>query len=171
MFRKSWIQSSCQNVRRWWANVLQYWLYRMHRADNDAQHEVRLENVRQFVYLELPLLLGIPNFSVVEGGRYNYFTLPSGDWPHYDFVVPQLSLYVCVPGVQSGDWPEARARGVSRSWWEASQLDLQALQELTSTVEYGGDVQTIPRLLILPWNVPINKLFLAQAFKMVMGVK
>jgi len=166
MFKDYWIQSVLEKGRRWLIVTLQHLVYCLMRRDNDREHALRLAAIRQFIYYELPLFINQEVTSVIEGGKYNYFTLPSGDLPRYDFVLPQLGLYVYVPNVTSADWEEARQRGISRDLWEYAQQDIDMMRESMDKIEFQGEYPLPPRLVIIPWTMPVNKLALVQQFKL-----
>lgn len=165
MFKSSWIHSVFDRTRKWLIVKLQVLTYLLMRPDNDREHALRLGEVRKFIYNDLPQILGYSDLAVIEGGKFNYFRLPSGDLPRYDFVCPQLALYVYVPNVTSAVWAEARLRGVTRDLWEYAQQDIAAMTEEMKNIEFQGEFPIPPKLVMIPWNESINKLSLAQHFR------
>ena len=149
-------------LKRKLAEFLRKWLYRLMKSVNNEEHEDRLSIVRAFFHETLPSLdEKFEGKAIIEGGRYNYFELPSGDLPYYDFVLPELPLYVCVPGVVSASWEEARERGIPREMWETAQLDLAAIESGTINLATLG-LAAEPRFFLIRWGDPINHLVLAE---------
>ncbi len=143
-------------------------LSRLCKEYNVAEHQDRLASVRAFFHTTLPAIQEKETgWSIIEDGKFNYFELPSGDLPHYDFVLPEIPLYVVVPGIVSASWSEARERGITRDQWEAAQADLAALQHLTPTLATIG-LAAEPRLLLIKWDDPVNHLVLADRLQELM---
>lgn len=134
------------------AELLQRALGRILGTYNATEHENRLELVGRFVYEFLPALEErFAGKLVVEGGRFNYFELPSGDLPRFDFVIPQEHLYVVVGDIRSASWDEARLRGISRPDWEAYQADFSEIVVQTPKLPALPNTPR-PRLLFIGWN-------------------
>lgn len=137
-------------------------LSKLYREFNEAEHQDRLATVRSFFHQTLPTFdEKWEGKAIIEDGRFNYFELPSGDLPKYDFVLPEIPLYVVVPGLVSASWPEARDRGIPREKWEAAQLDMVALIKGTAELATIGSAAA-PKLLIIKWDDPINHFVLAE---------
>lgn len=166
MFNKYWILLKISNGRRWLADTLQWLSSGLRRADNDLEHQKRIAQVREFLNYDLPILLEIPEpLSIIEGGRFNYFQLPSGQLPRFDFVIPQLALYLYVPNVAASEWSEARDRGVPRECWEDMQLNLDFMEESMQRLEFQGEVQMPVRYVCIQWDQPVNKLALTKIMR------
>ena len=136
--------------------LLQKWLGKLLSEYNDLEQSNRLESVRSFLHETLPAIN--PEFStktIIEGGKYNYFELPSGDIPTFDFVLPEVPLYICVLNITSASWEEARNRGVSRGKWELAQADLAVLKKKTEELATRGSA-IAPKILILSWGDSVN---------------
>jgi hypothetical protein len=135
----------------------------------------RQTRVQDFVFKVIPSILhpGIPEpepLPVIMGGKYNLFELPSGEMPKFDFVLPSYALYLCVLGIESASWPEARLYGVSRERWEAAQLELDYLQQaMAKEVFNDGEDALQPRLLILRWEDTLNFVKLTQRTREILG--
>jgi hypothetical protein len=141
---------------------LERWLYRLHRATNEIEYQQRLEQVRFFLHQIMPSINDKwGGMAIIEGGKFNYFQLPSGELPKYDFALPEIPLYVVVGNILSADWEQARQRGITRENWENYQLDLSAIEETTPTLSTIGKAAA-PKIIVLRWNDPINHLTLAE---------
>ncbi len=144
------------------AEFLRKWLFSLMKEFNDQEHLERLAAVRSFFHETLPALdEKFEGKAIIEGGNYNYFELPSGKLPHYDFVLPEMPLYVCVPGIISANWEEARERGITRGIWEEAQLDLLAMEKATRSLT-TLNMAIEPQFLIIKWDDPVNHLILAE---------
>lgn len=123
---------------------------------NDREQGNRLASVRSFFHESLPALdQRFVGKTIIEGGIYNYFELPGGDLPKFDFVLPEIPLYVYVGGVESASWEEARTRGVKRLDWDRAQADLDALQTYMQRMATIGQAVP-PKILILRWGDSVN---------------
>lgn len=158
-------------LRAWFLAFVQYWVVfmtaRFLEPKPDQLQADRLAAVQTFVLGALPkLIVGSDVALPTQLGRVecNYFELPSGEFPAFDFVLPTLGLYICVPGIVSAPWQEARLWGVKRLEWEAAQSNLQSLQQMMSEVYTEGDAPR-PRLLIIDWETPTNYVKLATAVR------
>ncbi len=97
---------------------------------NTQQQNQRMDCVRDFLHHTLPVIESkYAEAAIIEHGKYNYYVLPSGGLPLFDFVLPEHLLYVVVGDLRSAVWEEARVRGVSRADWEAYQGDLAYTEE------------------------------------------
>lgn len=151
-----------KKFKLWLMNVLRKWLYKLASTQNNEEHQARLASVRDFFHATLPTLdEKWEGKAIIEGGSFNYFELPSGNLPKYDFVLPELPLYVCVLGVVSANWQEARERGIPRDLWEAAQLDIGYIQQGTRDLATLG-LAAEPRLLVIRWDDSVNHLMLAE---------
>lgn len=143
-------------------NFLRVLLEKLNRADNTSEYNQRLDIVRSFFHETLPHLdekwMGK---AIIEGGKFNYFQLPNGELPKYDFAMPEIPLYVVVSDISSADWSQARERGITRDAWEQSQENLTYLEQLTPSLATIG-MAAQPRILIIRWNDPINNFKLAE---------
>lgn len=142
------------------------WLYfilgKLQEKDNQKEYLERIEKVKITLHEFLP---EIDDFwrskAIIENGIYNFFYLPSGEFPRYHFVIPEIPLYIVVSGLESADWSQARSRGITREKWETSVLDLEFLDQKTNSL---ATIETArkPKILIIRWNDPISHLSLAD---------
>lgn len=143
-------------------NLLQNWLEKLNSSFNEKEYQERLAMVKMFFHEIMPSIdEKWSGKAIIEGGKFNYFQLPSGSLPKYDFVVPEIPLYVVVANISSSDWEQARQRGISRDIWEKEQLDLSFIQKTTSELATIG-LAAAPKIIVIKWNDPINYLTLAE---------
>lgn len=137
-------------------NFLNILLAFLHKPNNDLEKKARLESVLDFFDETLPSIN--PEFrekAICEGGKWNYFRLLDGSFPKYDLTIPEIPLYVCVPGIESASWEEARLRGITRLEWETAQHNLDTIEEETAKLATIG-VSTPPKILIIRWGETVN---------------
>lgn len=83
----------------------------------------------------------------------NYFPVPSGGLPRFDFIVPEVPLYVVVGGPCTASYEDASACGFDRAGWEAERADLDVVETLVPRLTQPGHAAQ-PRLLVLRWDEP-----------------
>lgn len=145
---------------------ISWWLIdlgsRVLRPLNDDQLKEKRESVGKFIYEYMPLIdKRYEGQVIVENARINYFSLPSGELPAFDYYLPSLRVYIVVGGVESSPWPEARLRGVSREKWEVVQIDLSALEERLPRLPVLADTQP-PVLLLVRWCETVSNVALSD---------
>lgn len=141
----------------WLAQRLQALLAKVLRPYNAIELQNRTEAVGKFVYETLPSVdEDYGEKVVIEGGTYNYFQLPSGAYSRFDFVLPELHIYIVVAGLGSASWEEARSRGVSRSEWEAAQGDLNAYETEMDLLPVAPGTKR-PALLLVKWGDSVSQ--------------
>lgn len=151
-------------LRKFLIRVLIKWLGKLQEPDNQKEYEERLEQLRTLFHQTLPTLdEKWQGKAIIEGGTFNYFVLPSGSLPKYDFSLPEIPLYVIVGDIRSANWDFANRRGISREEWEAYHADLDFLERSTLDLATIGKT-TSPRIVIIKWDEPINHLRLSQKF-------
>jgi hypothetical protein len=151
-----------KKVRKWLISFLETWLFKLYRPLNVTEHETRLQQVRLFFHEILPSIdEKWSGKAIIEGGKFNYFQLPSGELPKYDFALPEIPLYVIVADIVSSDWDQARQRGIKRETWEQYQYDLEFIEKATPQLATIG-MAAVPKVIIIRWNDPINHYSLAE---------
>lgn len=146
----------------WLTNSLKRMLSKLYRKQREEEHQKRLTMVREFLHETFPLLNEqFANTSIIEGGLYNYFILPSQNLPKYDFVLPEIPLFIVIPGPESASWLEAKEWGIPKEVWDSTQLDLGCI-ELNTPALATISKASMPKLLIIRWQESINHLTLAQ---------
>lgn len=149
-------------LRKKLVSFLEKWLFNLYKYSNQEEHDLRLQQVRLFFHEILPTIdEKWAGKAIIEGGKFNYFQLPSGNLPKYDFALPEIPLYVIVAGVISSDWEQARQRGILREAWEQYQYDLTFIEQATPQLATIG-MAAVPRIIIIKWNDPINHYSLAE---------
>jgi hypothetical protein len=129
---------------------------------NAEEHEKRLSQLRILFHEILPKIdEKWEGKAIIEGGRFNYFTLPSGQLPKYDFALPEIPLYVIVANIASADWEQAKLRGVGREQWEQYNYELSFVEEATPKLATIG-LAAVPRIIVIRWNDPINHFSIAE---------
>lgn len=143
----------------WWAS----------KDEIYAIQKARTDFVREFLFEILPTIdASWEGKAIIEGGTYNYFELPSGKLPYYDFVIPEVPLYVVVPGIISADWPQAQNFGISRGDWEEAQRDLDCIRSETPNLA-TINMAAKPCILVFEWNQPMNYLQLVERIQEVLN--
>lgn len=166
-------------IKEWW-KTLSSWAgrslieygARLLRGDRKALEIKRVQAVSKFIYRHLPTLLLVNGeaqvLEVMESARCNYFTLPSGEIPYFDFILPRYALYICVLDTKYAPWAEARLWGVSRNEWEKAQEDVGFIRESMPDLATSG-VQVQPRVLIVEWTDPVGPSSLTRRVQNLFG--
>ena len=124
-----------RKIRNKLLKLLQLWVERLNSKENEREYQERLLAVKFFFHETLPSMdEKWAGKAIIEDGRFNYFVLPDGSLPKYDFAMPEIPLYVVVPDVSSADWEQARQRGIRRDSWEKSQQNLVSIEKITPTL-------------------------------------
>lgn len=158
-------------LRRKLSKWLLTWSYKLKSKDAQAEYNERLAKVHQFVYTYLPAMFVTEDGSAletIEGARYNYFTLPSGEIPQFQFVLPRFALYICVLDYKGANWEEARTYGVSREAWEAVQEDVKCIEENIPLLGTAG-LPMRPKILVLRWEDPLGPTSLTRRVRELFG--
>lgn len=135
---------------------------RLSYRDTAKEYQDRYDAVKLFIHEYLPFINEEwQGKAIIEGGIYNYFELPDGSLPKYDFVLPEIPLYVVVSNIMSAQWLEAKSRGIKRADWEAYQRNLTAIEAQTPNLSTLNQAIR-PIVLIIRWEEPVNSLHLAQ---------
>lgn len=158
-------------LRRKLSDWLLAWSYRLKKQDTGALYAERLAKTRQFVYQYLPTLFvreesGV--LEVIEDAKYNYFFLPSGEIPRFQFVLPRYALYICVLDHTGANWEEARAYGVPREQWEVVQEDVKFIEENVPLLGTAG-IPILPKVLVLRWEDPLGPSSLTRRVRELFG--
>lgn len=154
-----------KKLRNLLIKFLENLLAKLHQALNISEHEIRLHQVRIFFHEIMPTLdEKWEGRAIIEGGKFNYFQLPSGNLPKYDFALPEIPLYVIVADIASSDWEQARQRGIRREAWEQYQYDLTFIEQATLQLATIG-MAAVPKIIVIKWNDPINHYSLAEKLK------
>ncbi len=142
--------------------MLQKWLLKLQAPLNDLEYRSRQEYIRLFFHEILPNIdEKWADKAIIESGKFNYFTLPSGELPKFEFALPEIPLYVVIGDIRSANWEQASARGVSREQWESYQHDLSYIEAVTPTLATIG-LAASPKLLLIRWNDAINHFTIAE---------
>lgn len=125
--------------------------------------EARKENVSLFLHETLPALnTSFAELTIMEGDlKINYGEI-MGKLPEYDFVMPEVPLYLCVRGPASASWEVAQTYGITRSEWEDEQGYLDGMVTLNQRVR---DDKRKAHLVIFRWEDPVNHLSLLKIFE------
>jgi len=134
-------------------------------SHNQEELDARIQCVRDFVNETLPIMYPqYDNMAICEDGSWNYFPLTNSKLVHFNFILTQIPLFICIPGVASASWEEARLRGITRLEWETTHQDLKIIEsKLPDMPTIGNSIQ--PRLIILRWTDPVNHMELLDRFK------
>ena len=126
------------------------------------EYENRLNHLRVFFHEVIPSIdEKWAGKAIIEGGKFNYFTLPNGELPKYDFALPEVPLYVIVANIASADWEQARLRGIKREDWEQYNYNLSAIEDTTPKLATIG-LAAVPKIIIIRWNDPLNHFSLME---------
>lgn len=137
------------SLRKWLICLLHKIEGKLLKIYNKEEYINRLDIVKSFLETDIRF----SGKAIIEGGRFNYFELPDGGNPKFDFAIPEMMLFIIVGDVRSADWSEARERGVSRVEWEAYQ------ELLAYNIEKMKELE-VPILIILNWKEPCSFLHL-----------
>jgi hypothetical protein len=150
------------------AKLLHKLVERIYSEFTEEEFLQRIGAIRKFFHEVLPTIdekwVGK---AVIEGGYFNYYRLPSGNLPKYDFVYPEIPLYVIVSGINSASWEQVCLRGITREKWEEYNCDLAFIEQATSLLSTIG-MAAAPRLLIIKWNDPIDNFSLVERLQEVL---
>ena len=131
----------------------------------EEELKARKESVSNFLHESLPVLNeNYENLVVLEGAKgvkANY-GLIMGRKPEYDFIMPEIPLYLCVRGPASADWSTAQTFGITRDEWEQEQAYIDGL---ISFSEILRDEKRRARLIVFRWGDPVNHLSLLKIFE------
>lgn len=154
-----------EKFKIWLIYTLQNFLYSLLASYNTKEESNREEIFRNFFHEVFPTeILPNSNIVIIEKGKFSYFVLPSGDLPQYDFVIPNIPLYVCTPGLVSASWKIAQSRGITRDQWEIAQADLVTIENNTRALN-ALNPKVKPILVVIRWEDPISKEALTKRFK------
>ena len=127
-------------IQKTLSTLVQRWLGRLLRPYNAIEYANRLEALGQFLHVtmrELDSEHFHEHLVILEGEvGINYFNLPSGDIPRFNYVIFEQHLYFHVADIRGAPWEEARARGVSRPDWELYQEDLASIEKEVPELPY-----------------------------------
>lgn len=141
---------------------LKRWLDKLNLPSLVQEHETRKSLVRTFFHETLPTLdEQWAGKAIIEGASFNYFLLPNNTLPSYDFVLPEIPLYVLVPGICSASWEFAQRMGITRSQWEEEQYHLAFIEASTHQLATIGKAAA-PKIIIIKWEEPINNISLIE---------
>lgn len=152
-----------KNLRTKFISLIRKYLFFCHRNQLRKEYLERANTVRAFFHEFMPY--SDPNWgenkTIIENGIYNYFILPSGNLPKFDFVFPEIPLYIVLGDISSASWPLAHSLGISRDVWEATQEDLKYIETtLPSLASYAAITKI--HYLIIRWEEPITPLVLTE---------
>lgn len=156
-------------VRKWFISILQKILNRLQIKLNKEEQLSRKARFGQFLH-ETEILeadsfkLVLKEKVIIEDGKFNFFLLPNGELPVFDFAIPEILLYILIPGIESAEWSIASTRGISRSDWEAAQSTLSYIEDSLERM-VSDEVKRVPRVLILRWHEPINYFYLRDRIR------
>jgi hypothetical protein len=137
-----------------------------------TEKQRRIDVVGDCIYNDLPLLVlntkqnkvavfnqienTVENLNVIEGGKFNYFEISNNNIPKFDFVCPEIPLYVVVGGPETASKQTALNLGISNEHWERASLDIETIKKCLPLCGTLG-IATKPKLVIFNWDDPVNK--------------
>lgn len=141
---------------------LMVWLTSKQRAETE---EARKEAVAQFVHETLPSRdEAFVDRLIVENGTFNYFVLPSGKLPTFNYVMPELPLFIIILTPENSEWEVAEQYGVTKEVWEKAVAEKAALKQ--GVMDMPMSERPIPPLFWeLAWNVPTDQNSLLEDFR------
>lgn len=96
---------------------------------------------------------GLDGLLVIEGGRFNYFPLSDGKGPRFDFVLPQIALFVFICGPEhTPKWEDAKEYGLKYEDWLRARQDLDILKTNFPRLTVEGPPSRRARLWIIEWD-------------------
>lgn len=152
-------------IKTFFKGLLYSLLSAINRTDIEKEHQERISSVRAYFHEVLPVINSeMAGKVIIENGTFNYFELPDGKLPTYDFVLPELPLYVIVPGILSSDWEQAHKFGVPRNSWEEFQETIAYIEASTKALPTIGN-NLYPKVLVIRWNETTNHFAITQRLK------
>lgn len=144
-------------LKRWVA-----WLTCKQRTVIEAERKAA---VAQFVHETLPSRdEGFVDRLIVENGTFNYFVLPSGELPTFNYVMPELPLFIVLLTPENSEWEIAEQYGVTKERWEECRAEKAALKQ--GVMDMPMAERPIPPLFWeLAWNVPTDQNSLLEDFR------
>jgi hypothetical protein len=149
-------------------NLLIALLYKLEQKSIQEEMDRRISTVGGVIYTYLPTLLQqrkpinpyepeieeeLDEITVIEGGSFNYYNLPSGTIPKFHFVCPSVPLYVFIGGPESASLSEAKALGISSEAWHSAAGDLTIIEQVVPSLAQKGEVVR-PLFIAIRWDEP-----------------
>lgn len=120
----------------------------------------RFELIDTFVREIIPDALELDSPTVLHSKdkiSANYFLI--GDkYPEYDYIIPEVPLYIVIGGISSATWEQAQLY-ISREEWDNSNEYLDQLDIQTKLLATNGLTKK-PLIMIIKWDEPITNLYL-----------
>ena len=165
--------------KHWLINFLLNIVYKLEKGDLATQFKERHDLIGNTIYRHLPALFSvlidrrnqmyeqeeepiIPDLNIIEDGSFNYFELPSKKLPKFDFVCPQIPLYVYIGGPETASFDVARKYGYTKSQWDSAQADLEAMKIGIPNLANEGKA-IAPKLVIFTWEDTCSDIAIIRA--------
>jgi len=116
------------------------------QAVGSALYEI-LDGLRANMNEEQRAVLGNP--LVIEGGRFNYMQVKDG-LPRFDYVVPDLLLYIIIGDPRTGTRDDAILHGFTEKEWEDAYSDMAVINVMIPKLARAG-APGAPKCLIFKW--------------------
>lgn len=155
------IKDYLNKLKKTMASLLSFTSSRLLRHEMGEEYKRRVETVGSFIYEEMPSISEhYANMQVIEGGKVNIFEV-EGELPQFSFILPKLSLYIYVGGIESSSWEEANLYGVTRENWNKEQDKLSVLE---SIARGSSGFFPDPIIWIIKWKDTLNFITLNRRF-------
>ena len=151
-------------LRTKWVAYLLKIVQTKNRAEYARILQLRSAKLTEFFEELLPTLdKRFEQTMMIRDGRWNYLVHDDDTYPLFDFVFPQLHLFVYVCKGDQGEWDSARSLGFTYEEWErgcARAEDIKTILKLPT-----ASLEDRTRLLVIGWAEPINNLGLYKRVK------
>lgn len=138
------------------------WMYRKQRAKIEV---ARQEALATFIHETLPAKVdSFVGRLVVSNGTFNYFVLPTGELPHFDYAFLELPMYVVLLTPENSEWEVAQKYGISRLVWEAARKKRAAVKEGVMDMPMA-ERPIQPLFWELAWDLPLSQEALLDDFR------
>ena len=159
------IKISVNKIKDYLIHIPLYIFLLLNKKQYTRDYKERVESVRQFLHETFPVLFSqIPNPIILESDSFisvNY-PLESGFIPHFNFILSEYPLYICIRGPESSSWSDAKSLGITRIKWEREQAYQASLHFMISNMRL---TTSSVKLIILNWEDPVNHLSLVKLFE------
>jgi hypothetical protein len=152
----------------WFEQTVRRWLIRKTSSRTQQEHEKKILTVGGVIYEHLiPILqsIGHPagaqhdSLVTIEGGAVNYFAFKDGSLPRFDFMCPQVHLYVYIGSPLTSSLPYALDLGYTVEEWESAHEKLTYIQSALPVLTQVGTASEV-KVLTLSWEEPCSTAYI-----------